>query len=77
MSELNLDERILAALGVESEENYVDNKAKAMIPDIKQLIRDVLEEVKPARMEGAVNRDTSIHNAVIGELEANAKELGL
>lgn len=62
----------------------------ALPPLIKQLIRDVLEEVKPERLDlmqllkGAkethvdqIHQMVTTRNELVGEMEAKIKELGL
>lgn len=92
MTEKDLDERIrnLEALeGAVAQDGYwgTVHDGKCYVDEIKQLIRDVLEAVKPERPLicqeeccGMTPEDVPDRFAkweVIDELEAKAKELGL
>jgi len=78
---INIDERITEPLDAWDWDVPLAERAE-VIQGIKQLIQDVLEEVKPQRIQVEPNTDVlrayqNGANDVVGEMETNIKDLGL
>jgi hypothetical protein len=82
--EMNIDERIAAIKvpGYDGAIHTSDTSLSEKSDEVKQLIRDVLAEVKPERIANEEitdykRRNATTRNNVLDEMEAKIKELGL
>lgn len=77
---MNIDERILKALDADSGESYVDTQAKFLIDGIKQLIENVLDEMRPPSRDRPLalgEQGTDWQLIAQMQYDAKRKELGL